>query len=321
MPNNVEEWKPLLFAVEYAENHLGLDLGWPRLKQWQQAGLVIMRGINAQYEEVEIGRGWLDRLAKRPASDPHPADTTADQLNDWENEGGLFGEPGEPPIQSVVSCPMTDRPQRSTISPDIAARLCFTPPPPEVPTNDDVLYFETDATIARHISAVWGDTRTLRTDKDQVIRRVQVRMDQLRSLVAEQTQPAKCAPGTPGVGNICVEQADNSTTVTPTTPHTTDGALAAVAACSTTERARRATDEQIHQVISAIYDYAEKQGMVRPNLHDIGKHVRPRLCRQGLIATSIRIQKLADDKRHAERRGAVGRRNYGSLLPFSDTEI
>jgi hypothetical protein len=84
---------------------------------------------------------------------------------------------------------------------------------------------------------------------------------------------------------------------------------------------RRAADVMIHETISAIYDHAKAKGMQPPNLHDIAKHVLPRLGRQGLTATKTRIQTLAGDQRHAGRRRAVGSRVYGTLLPFSDLEI
>jgi hypothetical protein len=164
--SNAEEWKPLLVAVEYAEAHLGEDLGWPRIKQWQLSGLVIMRGINGHGEDVQIGRGWLDRLAKRPALDPP--------------EGMIEGQ-----VESVGGGRITDRPQRSTISPDIAGLLRYISPPPEVPTNDDTLYFETPA-----------------TDRNQVLRQVQVRMDALRRLIG---QPPKRPRGRPGVAGTCAK--------------------------------------------------------------------------------------------------------------------
>jgi hypothetical protein len=84
---------------------------------------------------------------------------------------------------------------------------------------------------------------------------------------------------------------------------------------------RKAADAKIHETISAIYDYAAAQGMKPPDLHDIAKHVLPRLNREGLTATGVRIQTLAGDKFHEGRRRAIGARIYGSLLPFSDPEI
>jgi hypothetical protein len=77
----------------------------------------------------------------------------------------------------------------------------------------------------------------------------------------------------------------------------------------------------IHETISAIYDHAKAKGMKPPNLHDIAKHVLPRLERQGVTTTKTRIQELAGDQRYDGQRRKPGPRVYGSLLPFSDLEM
>jgi hypothetical protein len=100
----------------------------------------------------------------------------------------------------------------------------------------------------------------------------------------------------------------------------TEDTDAAPSRASVTEL-RTATPANIHETISAIYAYATAQGMSPPNLHDIAKHVLRRLELNGMTATLVRIQGLADDQRHAGRRRKQGHRLYGTLLPFSDAEV
>ena len=104
----------------------------------------------------------------------------------------------------------------------------------------------------------------------------------------------------------------------PGTP--TEDTDAAPSRASMTEL-RKATPAKIYETISAIYDYASAQCMKPPNLRDIGKPVLRRLEIEGLTATFARIQDLAGDQRHDDRRRKQGHRLYGTLLPFSDTEI
>jgi hypothetical protein len=82
-----------------------------------------------------------------------------------------------------------------------------------------------------------------------------------------------------------------------------------------------ASEAQIHQTITAVYDHAASQHMKPPNVKEIAPHVLTRLQREGWTATQAHIAQLAGDKRHRLRRLPAGPRVDGSFLPFLDLEM
>lgn len=88
-----------------------------------------------------------------------------------------------------------------------------------------------------------------------------------------------------------------------------------------TAQLKGALQDAIHAAITAVYDYAAERDMKPPNVKEVVEPVQELLRRKGLAATATKIQELAAEVRHKQRRRPVGRRVYGSFLPFSALEM
>jgi len=71
---------------------------------------------------------------------------------------------------------------------------------------------------------------------------------------------------------------------------------------------RSATDQKIHDAISAAYDQATLSRQKPPNVREVAKPAQAILRATGYDASKNRITNLAEDRRHAERRWPVGKR-------------
>jgi hypothetical protein len=65
---------------------------------------------------------------------------------------------------------------------------------------------------------------------------------------------------------------------------------------------------KIEDVITAVYDDAERDGLPPPNINDLPKAVLPRLKALGFVTSGNQIKKLGRAERFARRRGLVGKR-------------
>jgi hypothetical protein len=70
---------------------------------------------------------------------------------------------------------------------------------------------------------------------------------------------------------------------------------------------RKATDPEIHQAITGVYDKFEKAGRKPPNVKELPGEVKEELGATGREATINRIQVCADSDEHKKRRWKVGR--------------
>jgi hypothetical protein len=71
---------------------------------------------------------------------------------------------------------------------------------------------------------------------------------------------------------------------------------------------RHATDPRIHKAITAVYDEAETAGEKPPNIKEIADPVLKKLRADGYEASLTHVRLLADEERHARRRGRIGAR-------------
>jgi hypothetical protein len=70
---------------------------------------------------------------------------------------------------------------------------------------------------------------------------------------------------------------------------------------------RKASDEKIHEAVSAAYDQAVRSGQKPPNVKEVAKPAQAILRAWGYNASENRITDLAGDSRHNGRRLAVGK--------------
>jgi len=63
---------------------------------------------------------------------------------------------------------------------------------------------------------------------------------------------------------------------------------------------------KVDEAISAVYDEAQARGEKPPNLAELVAPVKLKLKQQGLGAAKTKIQEIADDPKHADRRGDIG---------------
>jgi hypothetical protein len=69
---------------------------------------------------------------------------------------------------------------------------------------------------------------------------------------------------------------------------------------------RKATDAEIHDMITKIYDEAEKTNSKPPNVKEIGPLAKQRLDAISLEASAHHIQNCADAEKHKVRRRKPG---------------
>lgn len=143
------DWKPLLEAVDYADSALGAD-AWGLMTQWNQAGLLQMRG-RADGVTRKFKRRWFDFPARWGCDEPAPP------LPDDETGARQLVGPGR----------TTSRPRRSALAPRIAARI-EAPSPLRLYGSSDVLWFDQRAAwakgvnVPRVVTGVLVDTAALR---------------------------------------------------------------------------------------------------------------------------------------------------------------
>jgi hypothetical protein len=69
---------------------------------------------------------------------------------------------------------------------------------------------------------------------------------------------------------------------------------------------RKASDQRIHEEITAVYEEATAKGEKPPNLEEIKRPVRERLRAGGFLASESRIRELAGAERYKVRRRPSG---------------
>jgi hypothetical protein len=84
---------------------------------------------------------------------------------------------------------------------------------------------------------------------------------------------------------------------------------------------RAASQAQIHDAITKVYDHAAAHNMKPPNVVEIAGPVLKLLLGKNVTASGNRIRQLAANERHSKRRRGTGHRVNGTLSPFTDREI